>query len=184
MRRTVFRLTLLALAFGAPGIAVAQVAGGDSLQSGGIPHRQDIRPLGIQMGMYNSGEYTAHFEKDQCGREGCLIVINKSQAFDIAQLYINDGAVDAHGVPVWGANQFQGFSLRSNRALWTPRPRKMKCDVMVRVVMRRHDSSMELESIQPIDLCNMPKAGFAVLEVQAEDPDARGRVTIGDGPRN
>ena len=181
MPRTILRLAAAAFALGMPGIAAAQGAGGDP--QCGIPLRQDIRPLGVQLAVYRGpGEYIAHFEKDQCGREGCLIVINKSPAFDISQLYINDGAVDVHGVPIWGANQFQGFSLHSNRAVWTPRPRKMKCDVMVRVVLRRQDSPAEMESVQPLDLCDMPKAGFAVLEVQADNPDSRGRVTIGDGP--
>ena len=181
MRRTVFRLMLATLALGAPGVAAAQVGGGDNLQSGGVPHHQDIRPMGVQMAMYTS-EYTAHFEKDQCGREGCIIIVNKSPAFDIAQLYINDGKTDAHGVPIWGANQFQGFNLHSNRAVWTPKPRKMNCEVTVRVVMHRRDSELEMEGVQPLNLCNMPKAGFAVFEIQADDPDAKGRVTIGDKP--
>ncbi len=180
MRKTGFRLILAALALGAPGVASAQVGGGERIDQGGVPMRQDIRPMGFQNHRYRSGyEYTAHFEASQCGKPGCLIVINKSSAFDVAQLYINDGKVDAHGVPVWGENQFQGFSLQSNRAVWTPKPRKMQCMVMVRVVLRHHDSKAETEGVQPFDLCAMPKEGFAVLEIQAEDPDARGRVILG-----
>jgi hypothetical protein len=153
MRNALFLVPLLALL--APLPALAQMRGGDP--QGAVPLPQDIRPRHTPL--------PAYFEADQCGKAGCLIVINKAAAYDVTQFYINDGQRDGN-VVVWGANQFQGIYLRPNRALWTPRPDKMKCALMVRVVLRNRDTKEEAETIQPFNLCQMPKRGFAVLQIR------------------
>lgn len=179
---TSMRLALTALvALAAPGVAQAQVGGGEPMgpNSGGVfPLRQDIRPMGFQTGRYKSGfEYTAHFEADECKTFGCIVVVNKSASVEVVQFYINDGDVDSRGVPDWGANQFQGFHLDPNRAVWTPRPRKMKCESVVRVVLRDPKTGKQSEGIERMDLCKMPKTGFAVLEIQGDS----GRVILEPG---
>jgi hypothetical protein len=177
--RNGIRILAVLAAIGIPATAHAQMRGGD--RESGLPMPQDIRPMGVQMGMYG-GMPPAHFEADQCGQQGCIIVINKSPVYDVAQLYINDGKRDAVGETDWGANQFQGFSLHSNKAVWTPRPRKMNCALSVRVVLRHRETNAEVEGVQPFDLCTMPKRGFAVLEIQFQDPNAPGRVILEDSP--
>ncbi|NML04836.1 hypothetical protein [Sphingomonas sp. G-3-2-10] len=169
--------TLAAIAI--PATAQAQMRGGDP--DSHLPMAQDLRPMGVQMGMYG-GMPPAHFEADQCGGQGCIIVINKSPVYDVAQFYINDGKRDPAGQVAWGANQFQGFSLHSNKAVWTPRPRKMNCMLNIRVVLRHRETDALVEGVQPFDLCTMPKRGFAVLEIQFQDPNAPGRVILEDGP--
>ena len=156
MRNALFFAPLLALL--APFPALAQVRGGDP--QGGVPLPQDIRPMHTAL--------PAYFEADQCGKAGCIIVINKAAAYDVTQFYINDGKRDGN-VVVWGANQFQGIYLRPNRALWTPRPEKMKCTAMVRVVLRNRETQQEAETIQPFNLCDMPRRGFAVLQIDYHD---------------
>lgn len=180
MRSGIRILTALA-AIAMPATAHAQMRGGD--RDGGMPMPQDMRPMGVQMGMYR-GVPPAHFEADQCGSHGCIIVINKSPVYDVAQLYINDGKRDATGETDWGANQFQGFSLHSNKAVWTPRPRKMNCVLRVRVVLRHRGTKAEVTGVQPFDLCEMPKRGFAILEIQLQDPNAEGRVIVEDSPQD
>lgn len=172
------RLALTAIAaLAAPSVASAQVGGGDP--GAGIPFRQDIRPMGFQQGRYKSGfEYTAHFEADQCKAMGCIIVLNRSSNFDVTEFYINDGDVDSRGVPDWGENQFQGFHLDPRKAVWTVRPGKMKCETLVRVVMRSRTTREEREGIQVLDMCAMSrKGGFATLSVDGDDA----RVILEDG---
>lgn len=163
-------VTIAALA--APGVAQAQVRGGQQIgQGGAYPLPQDIRPMGFQQHRYASGyEDTAHFEADQCKQFGCIIVVNKSATLDVTGFFINDGKIDTRGVPDWGADQFQGFSLSPSRAVWTVRPNKMKCDTVVRIVLRDPKSGEENEAIQHFDMCSMPKSGFAILEVQGDGP--------------
>ncbi|MBO9712139.1 hypothetical protein [Sphingomonas sp.] len=156
--------------------AVAQVPGGDP--SSGIPMRQDIRPLGVQMGHNSVLGMPAYIEADQCRQAGCIIVINKSPGYDITEFYLNDGKRDTARTPVWGENQFQGFALHYNRAVWTPKPGKMKCSLLVRVVMRDKDSAKTTSNVRPLSLCDMPKGGFAVLEVEASP---KGEIIVGPG---
>lgn len=166
-------LTLVAIAaLTVPGIALAQVRGGEQIGRGGAyPLPQDIRPIGFQQHRYASGyEDTAHFEADQCKRAGCIIVVNKSATLDVTQFFINDGKIDTRGVPDWGADQFQGFRLEPSRAVWTVRPNKMKCETVVRVVLRDPKSGEETEAIRRLDMCSMRKSGFAILEIQGNGP--------------
>ena len=162
-------MTIAAVA--APGTTQAQVRGGEPMgQGGGIPLPQDIRPLGVQQGRYVSGEYTAHFEADQCKNFGCIIVVNRSDTAEVTEFYINDGKVDARGIPNWGADQFTGFHLSPSHAVWTVRPRKMKCDTVVRVVLREPKSGKETEAVQHLDMCRLPKSGFTVLAIRGDGP--------------
>lgn len=159
----------------APLAAHAQVRGGDPM--GGVPLPQDVRPLGVQMGMYHGSALAlpAYVEGDQCGRIGCIIVINKSPGFDVTQFYVNDGKRDPAGTVDWGFNQFDGFALHSNRAVWTPRPNKMKCTISVRVVLRDKGSGEEVEGVEPFDMCALRGRGFAVLEIAYN----RGKAEVG-----
>lgn len=161
-------MTIAALA--APGIAQAQVRGGQQIgQGGAYPLPQDIRPMGFQQNRYRDGyEYTAHFEADQCKQFVCIIVVNKSANADVTQFYINDGDMDSRGVPDWGADQFKGFRLSPSRAVWTVRPGTMKCDTVVRVVLHDPKSGADSEAIQHFDMCGIPKSGFAILEIQGD----------------
>ena len=170
MRYAWLALTATA-ALAVPGVAQAQVGGGERVDLGGVPLRQDIRPMGFQQGRYRSGfEYTAHFEADQCKRMGCIIVVNRSSNFEVTEFYINDGDVDSRGVPDWGVNQFQGFHLDPSRAVWTVRPLKMNCETLVRVVMTSRATKEEREGIQVLDMCAMSrKGGFATLTVDGDD---------------
>ena len=165
-------LALVAIAaLTAPGIALAQVRGGQQIgQGGAYPLPQDIRPMGIQQNRYTSSVDAAHFEADQCKQFGCIIVVNKSASLDVTQFFINDGKVDTRGIPDWGADQFKGFRLSPSRAVWTVRPNKMKCDTVVRIVLRDPKSGEENEAIQHFDMCGMPKSGFAILEIQGDGP--------------
>jgi hypothetical protein len=140
-----------------------------------IPCMQDIRPMGVQM----RAHMPAYFEGDQCGKIGCIIVINKSPGFDITQFYINDGKRNKANAPLWGYNQFKSFALNPNRAVWTPRPLKMKCALTVKVVLRDRATKEEVEGVQAFDLCDMKDRGFAVFEIALARP---GEVIIEDSP--
>ncbi|MCW3848822.1 hypothetical protein OF829_16410 [Sphingomonas sp. LB-2] len=174
-------ITAAGVALALPGVAQAQVRGGEQMgpgRGGVFPLPQDIRPIGFQQHRYASGfEYTAHFEADQCEKLGCMIVVNRSKTFEVTEFYINDGDIDARGVPVWGRNQFKGFHLDPSRAVWTVRPRSMKCMTLVRVVLRERGTDREVEAIQPFDMCDKPRDGFAMIQVQADGP----RVTLENG---
>jgi hypothetical protein len=167
MRRLVFGLAFGLLA------AVPAHAQIRSCSDPYIPCMQDIRPMGVQM----RAHMPASFEGDQCGKLGCIIVINKSPGFDITQFYINDGKRDSADAPVWGYNQFKGFALYPNRAVWTPRPLKMKCGLTVRVVLRNRETREEVEGVQAFDLCRQPDRGFAVFEIALARP---GQVILED----
>ena len=174
------RLALAAIALLAtPGVAQAQVGGGERVDLGGVPLRQDIRPMGFQQGRYKSGfEYTAHFEADQCKQMGCIIVVNRSANFEVTEFFINDGDVDSRGAPLWGHNQFQGFHLDPGRAVWTVRPRKMNGETLVRIVLENRETKETSEGIQLLDMCAMSKkGGFAVVNVEGEE----GRVILENG---
>ncbi|MEZ0243128.1 MAG: hypothetical protein ACAH11_07105 [Sphingomonas sp.] len=176
-------LSMVAIAaMAVPGLAQAQVRGGEPMgpnQGGAIPLPQDIRPMGFQQHRYRSGfEYTAHFEEDQCKQLGCIIVVNKSANFEITEFFINDGDIDSRGLPLWGANQFQGFHLDPGHAVWTVRPRKMNCETLVRVVLENRKTKEKSEGIEVVDLCAMSKkGGFAILNIQGEEA----RVILEDG---
>lgn len=174
------RLTLAVIAaLAVPAVAEAQVGGGERVDLGGVPLRQDIRPMGFQQGRYRSGfEYTAHFEADQCKQMGCIVVINRSANFEVTEFFINNGDIDARGVPLWGYNQFQGFHLDPGRAVWTVRPRKMNCQTLVRVTLEHRKTKALSEGIQVLDMCEMSKkGGFAIVNVEGEE----GRVILENG---
>jgi len=160
--------TIAALAV--PGMAQAQVRGGEQIgQGGAYPLPQDMRPMGFQQHRYQSGfEYTAHFEADQCKELGCIIVVNKSATVEVTEFYINDGKIGERGIPDWGKDQFTGFRLAPGRAVWTVRPGKMKCDTVVRIVLRDPKSHEEHEAIEHFDMCSIPRSGFAILEIQGD----------------
>jgi hypothetical protein len=167
------RKLLFGLFFAAVAALPAQAQVMRSCSDPYIPCMQDIRPIGVQM----RATLPAFFERgDQCGQAGCIIVINKSPGFDVTQFYINDGKREA-GLPVWGYNQFNKFALNPNRAVWTPRPRKMKCALSVKVVLRDRKTNEEVEGIQAFDLCGLPDRGFAVFEIALA---AQGEVILDD----
>lgn len=165
------RRLVLGLAFGLLAAVPAHAQMRSCDPSGYIPCMQDIRPRGGQM--------PAYFESDQCGKIGCIIVINKSPGYDVTQFYVNDGKRDAANAPMWGYNQFQSFVLNPNRAVWTPRPLKMKCALTVKVVLRDRATKEEVEGVQAFDLCDMKDRGFAVFEIALARP---GEVIIEDSP--
>jgi hypothetical protein len=171
------RKLLFGLGFGLIAALPAQAQVMRSCSDPYIPCMQDIRPIGVQM----HARLPAGIEGDQCGKAGCIIVINKSAGYDITQFYVNDGKRDAANAPVWGYNQFEKFSLDPMRAVWTPRPRKMKCALTVKVVLRDRKTKEEVEGVQEFDLCGMKDRGFAVFEIALARP---GEVILEDSPED